>query len=102
MAKRYFFDLVCGRRRAPDGDGILLSDPGAAKKYGTRLLAEHLVANAGERDQRLTMNVRDASRGMLFRLSMEMHVEMAAAGGIITGYGKNAQTRTIRPFESQA
>ena len=79
MTKRYFFDLVCGRRAAPDGDGILLSDPDAAKKYGTRLLAEHLVANAGERDQRLTMNVRCASGDILFRLSMEMHVEIAAS-----------------------
>ena len=79
MAKRYFFDLVCGRRAAPDGDGILLSDLGAAHKYGTRLLAEHLVANVGDRDQRLTMNVRDASGDMLFRLSMEMHVELAAS-----------------------
>ena len=79
MAKRYFFDLVCGQRGTPDGDGILLNDPGAAKKYGTRLLAECLVANAGERYQRLTMNVRNASGGMLFRLSMEMHVEMAVA-----------------------
>jgi hypothetical protein len=79
MARRYFFDFVCGQRAAPDDDGILLGDPGEAKKYGTRLLAEHLVANAGKSDQRLTMNVRDASGDMLFRLSMEMHVEVAAA-----------------------
>ncbi|MBE7181397.1 MAG: hypothetical protein INR71_09360 [Terriglobus roseus] len=79
MAKRYFFDLVSGRRARPDGDGILLSDLGAAKKYGTRLLAEHVVANVGERDQRLTMIVRDASGDMLFRLSMETHVEIAAS-----------------------
>ncbi|XYD06744.1 hypothetical protein R1A27_16200 [Methylobacterium sp. NMS12] len=95
MPKRYFFDLVCGQRGAPDGDGILLSDPGAAQKYGTRLLAEHLVANAEERGQQLTMNVRDASGDMLFRLSMEMHVEMAAAGGTVTDYKMSALTRTV-------
>ena len=35
MAKRYFFDLLYSRCVRPDGDGILLSDPGAAKRYGT-------------------------------------------------------------------
>ena len=75
MAERYFFDLVCGRHAMPDGSGILLRNLGAAEKYGTRLLAEHVVANVGDHDQRLTMNVRDASGGMLFRLSMETHVE---------------------------
>ena len=85
----------------PDGDGILLSDLGAAKRYGTRLLAEHIVANTGERDKQLTMIVRDASGGMLFRLSMEMHVEMAAAGGKVADYEMNVHTRTVRPAEGQ-
>ena len=77
MAKRYFFDLSCGQHMTPDGGGILLSSPGKAKEYGTRLLAEHLVANAGEVDQQLTMNVRDTSGDMLFQMSMEMHVEVS-------------------------
>ena len=76
MAERYFFDLSCSQRVTPDGGGILLSSPGKAKEYGTRLLAEHLVANAAEADQQLTMNVRDTSGDMLFRMSMEMHVEV--------------------------
>ena len=98
MAKRYFFDLVCGRRGMPDGDGILLSDPGAAKKYGTRLLAEHLVANTEERGERITMNIRDASGDMLFRLSIEMHVEMPAPNEVVADYKLNVHTQTARLF----
>ena len=77
MAKRYFFELSCDQRAMPDDGGILLSSPGKAKEYGTRLLAEHLVANAKEADQQLTMKVSDASGAMLFRLSMQMHVDVA-------------------------
>ena len=50
------------------------------RSYGIRLLAEHLLASAGERDQRLTMNVRDASGGVLFQLSMMMHLKLLASG----------------------
>ena len=80
MAKRYFFDLTSGQRVTPDGGGILLSSPEKAKEYGTRLLAEQLVANAGKPDQELIMKVRDACGDMLFRMSMEMHVEVSTLG----------------------
>lgn len=77
MAKRYFFDLVSDLCTTTDGDGILLSDPSAARRYGTRLLAEYVVANTGERDQRLILTVRDASGDMLFKLSMKLYLEVA-------------------------
>ncbi|WP_342111718.1 hypothetical protein [Methylobacterium sp. SI9] len=101
MAKRYFFDLVYSRRMRPDGDDILLSDLGAAKRYGTRSLAEHVVAKTGERDKQLIMFVRLPVGGMLFQLSMEMHVEMAAAGRKVAHYKINAHTRRVRPIAGQ-